>query len=337
MASALYGYQASNHNLRHRVLVCIDRSDAAEGCLLYAVALARAFDSHMTLLRVLQPLHAPQDALDALTWEIARQEANALLARFRAQAIQTLGRDVDVRLEQGHPAERIIDVADELGVDLTVLGSHGESGDTRWNLGSTAQQVLSVARNSVLIAHASRIAPLLRAPKRILVPLDGSIRAESALPTAVKLAQAHAATLLLAHVVQAPMATELMQHGPGFVLAEALATHLEGAAQHYLGLLERRIAHQYTQVATLTLKHVNARRGLLDLVRAEHIDLVILSAHGIAADATRPLGSVTTYLLHNATVPVLVLQDLPTDNQRCDFAPIDAPVRRGSYAQEQHA
>src|SRR5205085_451511 len=108
------------------------------------------------------------------------------------------------------------------------IGSHGEGGVTDWSLGSTAQQVLATARSSVYIARGPCGAAGEGkgvATKRILLPLDGSLRTESVLPVAARIASAQGAELLRAHV----------QHGPTVrradgALAELLRRPLAGPA-----------------------------------------------------------------------------------------------------------
>jgi nucleotide-binding universal stress UspA family protein len=85
-----------------------------------------------------------------LDWEVARQEAHAHLEHLVDQVTRALGRAPDVRLEQGHAAERIVELMREINADLTVMGSHGD-GATTWNLGRTVQQVVRTSRGSVFI------------------------------------------------------------------------------------------------------------------------------------------------------------------------------------------
>ncbi|MGH2899416.1 MAG: universal stress protein, partial [Solirubrobacteraceae bacterium] len=149
-----------------------------------AIVLARALGSELTLLHVLQPPAHPHP--DALDWEIARQEARVHLEQLEQQAAHALGRPAAVRLEQGRAAERIVEIAREVRADLTVLGSRGEGNAVARNLGSTVQQVVAVTRGSVFVAHMAPAEPPARSPQRIIVPLDGSPRTESVLPTAAR-------------------------------------------------------------------------------------------------------------------------------------------------------
>jgi len=282
----------------------------------YAVSLATTFGSALTLVRVMQPPHehghehAGPQVTDALGWEISRQEARGYLERLQREATTSLGRPVEIRLEQGHPAERIVDLAREIGADLTVLGSHGEGGVTAWNLGSTVQQVLAVARGSVFVAHSSSVAPTVVSPQRILVPLDGSLRTESVLPTAARIAGAYGAELLLVHVVQEPLPSSVL-NAEDLELARKLAARLESGAKRYLARLRDRLTREVGSVRTLAVRHANERQCLLEIAQKERSDLIVLSAHGSACDPTRCFGSVTADLLRNSIVPVLVLQDLP--------------------------
>ena len=324
--------EGSSH--RHHILVCLDRSPFSEVCLPYAISIAKTFGSEITLAHVMQPYreHPGPHTTDALGWEISRQEARAYLERHQGELSRTLGRSIDVRLEQGHPAERIVGLASEIGADLTVLGSHGEGGVTPWNLGSTVQQVLAVTRGSVLIAHSSTVAPSLVIPRRILVPLDGSLRTENVLPTATRIASAFGAELLLVHVVAEPVPSAVLREGDELDLAAQLAARLQTSASQYLGGVRDRIAHEVPGVRTVVVRHANERQGLLELSQREQVDLVVLSAHGAACDPARVFGSVTEHLLTHSRIPVLVLQDLPPELERQDGLPEQlAPPLRASY------
>ncbi len=210
----------------------------------------------------MQPLHersGPQTT-NVFDWEIARQEATAYLERLQREGTEASGRPVESRLEQGHPAERITEVARELGADLTVLGSQGERGVAAWNLGSTVQQVLAVARGSVLIARASPAGAVDGAPKRILVPLDGSIRAESVLPTAVRIASAHDAEMLLVFVVREQVATSVLRALEDLEIARKLAEHLAVGGEVYLDGLRDQLVREGASVRTRVVRSEDERQ-----------------------------------------------------------------------------
>ena len=322
-----------------RILVCLDRSTLSEVCVPHAVSLAKTFGSAMTLAHIMQPQHengAPQTN-DALGWEISRQEAQAYLERLQKDVLQSLGKPVDIRLEQGRPADRIIDLAHEVSADLIVIGSRGEGGAGPHALGSTVLQVLEAVRTSLFVAHACLSAPVEAAPRHILVPLDGSPRSESVLPAAVRIASSHGAELLLVHVVQEPLPTALLPAAEDMALAQRLAGLLESGATRYLDLLRKQLAYEVTSVRTLVLRHASAPQCLLDVSVKEKADLIVLSAHGSACDSSRSFGSVTACLLTHAAVPLLTLQDLPEaqlHSAEGTEATRASPSLRASYAVE---
>lgn len=319
----------------HRILACVDRSAHADGCVAYAISLARALESDLTLLHVMQPRHEHAGPhTDVLDWEISRQEARACLERLQQRAVQSLGRSVGIRLEQGHAAERIVELGREIHADLTVLGSHGEGGATAWNLGSTVQQVVAVSRASVFIAHSSSTRAAT-SPQRIVVPLDGSQRTESALPTAARIARAYQAELILVHVVQELLPTAVLRAAEDLELVRRLAARLEVSAKAYLEGLRAGLVREGASVRTLVVRHPNQRHCILDTSRHEHADLIVVAAHGVGCDPERTFGSVTEYLLTHSIVPLLVLQDLPdTELHTPDLGEKIAPPMRASYPPE---
>jgi nucleotide-binding universal stress UspA family protein len=310
----------------HHVLACVDRSPFAEACLQHAVAISKSLGSTVTLLHVMEPPHERSGfhATDVVDWEIARQEASAYLERLEKEGALALGRQIETRLEQGHPAERITAVARELGADLTVLGSHGERGAAAWSLGATVQQVLAVARGSVLIARSRWDASGDASPRRILVPLDGSPRTESVLPTAVRIAASHGAELLLVFVVQEPVATAVLRAPKDLEASRDLATRLEGNGRRYLDGLRDHLVREGATVRTVVLRSTDTKQSLLELPEKERSDLIVLSAHGSTCNAALAFGGVATHLLSH-------LRDAEFHGQEDDRR---APPLRASYPED---
>lgn len=93
------------------------------------------------------------------------------------------------------------------------------------------------------------------------------------------------------------------------------------------------MAHDVPAVRTLVVRHANERQCLIELAQQEHVDLVVVSAHGLACDPARPFGSVTAHLLTHSVVPLLVLQDLAWEEQEQpdDLTERLAPPLRASY------
>jgi nucleotide-binding universal stress UspA family protein len=159
-------------------------------------------------------------------------------------------------------------------------------------------------------------------PKRILVPLDGSLRTESVLPVAARLAGSEGAEVILAHVVVEPSPNGVLSAKSDVELAKELTNRLESGAERYLEHLRTHVLRDVGAVKTLVARSPDEGRCLLDIIERQAVDFVVLSAHGASCDPARTFGSVTAQLLWHSRVPLLVLQDLH------DFA-VDAAVESG--------
>lgn len=142
------------------ILVAVDESPMAYAAVEHALALAKALHSRVTLSSVIAV--DPFVGVDfykiapAVTdyFLQAEKNAQARLAELET-AFQREGVQVNSKLIHGiAPAEGIIQLADEAGADLIVMGSHGRTGLQKWMLGSVAQNVLTQSPIPVLIIKA---------------------------------------------------------------------------------------------------------------------------------------------------------------------------------------
>jgi len=297
-----------------RIAVCVDGSEMGETVVLHAAMIAAAFGGPLTILRVLETeSHADTTPPDPLDWGVRQREARAYLDRLVSLARH---RDIDVRAEliQGRPAEQICSWALQHGADLTVLATHGEHGRSEWTLSSTARKLVEGVPGSLLLipADGDRRDVSAARYRRIMVPLDGSARAESALPIATRLAMAHKADLLIAHVTPAP---ELTKVGPltaqDLELEQRVAARNERVARSYLDQVRARVSEAGIAARTVISRSGDARTRLARLVRREGVDLIILSAYGRRGPRDTPCGSVAAHLLTHVAAPLLVLRERP--------------------------
>ncbi len=133
--------------------------------------------------------------------------------------------------------------------------------------------------------------------QRILVPLDGSTRAEYALPVAARLAHATAGTLILLQVYHV-MPSE-------FVLSDYTAEAASATA--YLAQIAKREELAGITIETITLAGAVALT-ILDAVLEYQADTIILCGHGRSGPTRWALGSVAEKVARHAPVPVLVLR-----------------------------
>ena len=138
------------------VLVAVDLSDDLTGALKAAVEKAAA-GANLSLVHVLEPAYyyyGMEPALGTLPPSFEED----LLKRAKEQ-LEDAGRQFGVPaarqyLERGHAPTQILRLAQDKGVDLIIVGSHGRHG-WRLLLGSTANAVLHGARCDVLAVRAA--------------------------------------------------------------------------------------------------------------------------------------------------------------------------------------
>lgn len=142
--------------------------------------------------------------------------------------------------------------------------------------------------------------------KRILVPLDGSTRAERALPVAARLARATGGTVILVQVVRGTAEFELGAVPPA-AWAPAADPEERLQATKYLSLVA--IRSQLGDVATLMGVYAGpVVPTLLHVARSQRADVVVMSSQGRSGFSPWSLGSVAQKVAREAPVPVLVLR-----------------------------
>jgi nucleotide-binding universal stress UspA family protein len=141
--------------------------------------------------------------------------------------------------------------------------------------------------------------------KRILVPLDGSSRAEQVLPVAARLAQASGGTIILVHVVT--ITQEAMTYGASFPL-DALDVSA-GGGRTYLGQLVQRLHLTGMAVVEKYVVIGNPAEKILSLAQEQDVDLIVMASHGYTGFKQWLMGSVAENVAHHASAPVLLIRD----------------------------
>jgi nucleotide-binding universal stress UspA family protein len=301
------------------ILVPLDGSELAECVLPHLQAIAHSFNAEITLLRVLEKNQAngsPQ-LFDLLNWQISRTRATVYLEKIKVR-IQESGLRVRAVVLEGLIAQGITDYAQNQGIKLIVLSSHGRSGLTHWGISSITQKIILSAPTSVLIVRANqndiRTDELSSIPlyRRILVPLDGSQRAENVLPIITQLAHFHNSQIHIVQVVQTPeMARQMPPTPEDIELARRVVERNLEEAGHYL---EKIKSHSYLKGITVQTHLISGDHTAAELHRMteqEQIDMVALSAHGYSGNQQWPYGNLVNNFIMYGKTSLLIVQDLP--------------------------
>ena len=294
-----------------KVLVPLDGSRTAEHSLVYIDALKRLGECEVELLSVADDA---EDFHGRASAEAIEREANLLSTYLREVGHDIkghLGLDVALKVVRGNPARCVAEEIEAFKPDVLVIATHGRTGVSRWRLGSVADKVIRGSTCTTLVvgpgAHADEVwidAGIEEPFKQILVPLDGSELAETALPMAERYARCFGSTLHIVRVVGIPTYTDDGLSGASYV-PDLLSSLEEAAAQHLTQVSARLPEDVHATSSVLTGEAVSQLESYL---KAHAIDLIVMTTHGRGGFSRTALGSVTDRLLAEGTAPVLVVR-----------------------------
>jgi nucleotide-binding universal stress UspA family protein len=140
------------------VLCPIDFSACSEEALRYAVSFAeRAGASDVHLVHVLQPPLSLLPSGDPISGPNAEERARvARELESEAKRYSVHGVAVTPHLVDGVPYETIAHLAESLGVDLIVIGTHGRHGVMHALLGSVAERVVRLSPVPVCVVPKAK-------------------------------------------------------------------------------------------------------------------------------------------------------------------------------------
>lgn len=293
-----------------RVVAPLDGSDTAAEALPAAESLAALFAAPLHLVRVVDPQHldTPLNALlqgDALALALAvemeRESARQALATTAAGLAQRAD-TATVEVREGDAATEIL-AAVQPG-DLLVMSTHGRSGPARWVLGSVAETVIRRAAAPVWLVRAGGATP--SQIQRLVVPLDGSARAEAALPAAAELATRLHLPVHLLTVLDISAGTTLK-----LTTAALMAGHLEDEVMQLHLAAEHALADGLVRLPQGITTSTDVRVGRPAAAIREAVrpgDLVVMTSHGRSGMARVFLGSVAEEVVRHAPAPVLLIR-----------------------------
>ena len=209
---------------------------------------------------------------------------------------------------EGDAAEAIITEADRQPGTLIVMATHGRSGLGRWLLGSVTDKVVRHANHPTLVIRAREDADGTPAViGEVILPLDGSLTAEAAVPHAVEMSKMLGVGISLVRAVSpaahADAFAEYMPDGYAQMVEEARED-----AEKYLDGVATRIRDQGISAVRTEASIGNAASTIVDLTQAADDPLVVMATHGRSGVGRWVLGSVTDRVVRHGYGPVLVVR-----------------------------
>jgi nucleotide-binding universal stress UspA family protein len=147
--------------LFERIVVGTDGSQTAAEAVRQAVELARATGARLDIVSAYEPVpqHRLREESGEIPGDIAysvgpREDVNVILEGAAGPANEA-GVTVETHPREGDPADAILDVAEEVGADLVVVGNKGMTGARRFLLGSVPNKISHHAPCGVYIVRTT--------------------------------------------------------------------------------------------------------------------------------------------------------------------------------------
>jgi nucleotide-binding universal stress UspA family protein len=163
----------------NRILYATDLSSTSEPAWDETRRLGRLFNAEILVLHAVAPPlvfpvegYFPPDLYEELLRN-ARRDAEKAFDRLLG-SVAGSGLKVRIRLEEGPPASRILEVASQEAADLLVVGTHSRTGVQRAMLGSVADRMVRQATCPVLTVRPRPESAPRREIRRICYATDFS-------------------------------------------------------------------------------------------------------------------------------------------------------------------
>jgi len=143
--------------------------------------------------------------------------------------------------------------------------------------------------------------------QRILVPLDGSERAESAIPVAARIARASGGVIMLLRVVPIPSDSEIYLTHPARAPESVTKVFIDEASDYLAHITQ---SEALKGIGTQSEVMVGgAALSILAVAESYQADVIVLCSHGFTGLKRWALGSVADKVTRYAEAPVLLLRE----------------------------
>jgi nucleotide-binding universal stress UspA family protein len=151
-----------------KILVTLDESKESETVLPHIESLASKLKAKITLLHVVVPPYHIYPIIQGVGYyggagiikvPYSEGEVKPLKTKAReylqqvCSKLKEYGIEASFKVRVGLAGEKIIEEAEESGVDLVAMSTHGESGFSRWEHGSIADKVLHAGTTPLLLVR----------------------------------------------------------------------------------------------------------------------------------------------------------------------------------------
>ncbi|NHX36408.1 MULTISPECIES: universal stress protein [Halolamina] len=276
------------------ILLPVDEAAAESSLLYHAAELANWDDARVELLFVADTNRDSVTVSEGNVIDVLVDEGEKVVDEA-SRLLDSLGVEYTTSVEQGTPAETIVDYAEKQDHDLIAIPTHGREGLSRYLLGSVTGKVVRLAPMPVLTAPIDEEG--FEFPYGgMLLPTDGSDTALRAARHGLDFAAELDADV---HVIT--VTEDSMLASAGDAVGEG-----ESASQAAIDEIAEAAERRGVDVTTHT-ETGDTDEEVLACVEQEGLDAIVMGATGRSGLDRVLLGSVAEKVVRSADVPVITV------------------------------
>ena len=284
-----------------KILCPVDFFPASDRAADYAINLAKNYGAELTLFHVVSPILGAAYEVPMNVEEVIRNMTDSSKAQLKRMAERAASKGVSAK-----SMVRTGDVDYEIQMqiarskpDIVVMGTHGRKNFGRWFMGSHTERLLRHIPIPILTIGPGKKTTAPPAIRRILVTTDFSEGTPDAVGYAFSIAQECQAKVTLLHVVND-------------ISADIAGVYREPLIRSIRGELETLVpkeAANWCDISARVETGLPVRR-ILDILKRERVDLLVMNIHGKGMLDRALLGSTAERLVRGAEIPVLLIPPL---------------------------
>ena len=265
--------------LLEKILMPVDVNKDYNEQLELAIKIAKEFNSEISVMYVL-PDRDVHPEINSLLTNYVSETLNKLVDAFKTKQI-LCGNPL---ILTGNPTDKILQAANEEEVNLILVGSGNKAEQEEFQLGTTAEKLISLSDVPVWVAKSNQITEI----SNILCPVDFSDASKRALKNAILLSNNFEAKLTILSVYEPFVNTSPRLNIDQDATNRELAKQYQQEMQTFLKKIDLKgVKHNIKVEAGVP------HNKILQVINEFKYDLLVMGTNGRSAFSRIILGSVT--------------------------------------------
>lgn len=282
--------------------VAVDFTEVTNPLLKLTKLIAQAHNAEVTLIHIVSPiLYIPYPesfGMNVIDLELVSQlQRNKLEeARMKLEALKAYLEPLEVRVwvEVGDTAEVLLSRESEF--DLLLMAAHKKSLVERILVGSTTEKVAKYTKKPLLILKGKDLEGI----HKVVIAYDFSKNSYQAFEFSLNFLKPFSPQVIMVHVeetIELPLIDNIK---------DSITAHYRSEKQKHLENLMERLKEVGLQATYRILSAESPAEGILNVVKEENPDILVVGSRGLSSLERVLMGSTTSEILRKLQIPLLI-------------------------------